>query len=65
MAFQKLEAIAGAEVGTHIAKPATLVDLVMPHIALAGSTENLIRSAAYGVGGYLVAKKKITGNFFG
>lgn len=62
MAFEKFSKDAATK--THGAVEASVIDLVMPTTELVGTTANVIRSAAHVAGGYMWAKKKITGNFF-
>jgi len=63
MAFEKfVPATTGA---THVAAAASITDVLMPTVPLVGTTENLLRAAAYGGLGYVIANKKHTGAFFG
>jgi hypothetical protein len=61
MAFEKFSKDAATK--THGAVEATMIDLVMPHIELVGSTNNTIRSGVYALGGWLARGKKETGRF--
>lgn len=63
MAFEKFSTSAANK--THGVAEASVVDLLLPHVELVGGAANMARSAAYVGAGYLLAKKKITGNFFG
>jgi len=51
MAFQKFSDTATTK--THGAVDASMIDVLMPHTELVGSTSNLMRSAAYGVIGWV------------
>lgn len=62
MAFEKFSKDAATK--THGAVEASVIDLVLPTTELVGTTANVIRSGAHVAGGYMWAKKKITGNFF-
>lgn len=62
MAFEKFSTSAANK--THGVVEASLVDVLLPHVELVGGLANMTRSAAYTGAGYLLAKKKITGNFF-
>lgn len=59
--IKKFEAAATG--ATHAAVDGSIVDALMPHVPLADSTSNFIRSAIYGVGGWVLATRKHTGSF--
>jgi hypothetical protein len=59
--IKKVEAAATG--GTHVIVDGTIVDALMPHTMLGDSTSNFIRSAVYGVGGWVLATRKHTGGW--
>lgn len=52
MSFQKFSDTAAAT-KTHVAVDATIIDVIMPHTELVGSTANFVRSGVYALGGWL------------
>lgn len=61
MAIQKFAAVATG--GTHAATDASVIDLLMPHVELVGSTNNTLRSVAHLAIGYFGRGYKDTGRF--
>lgn len=49
--FQKF--VPAASGATHVAADASIVDILMPHVELVGSTANFLRSGVYALGGWV------------
>lgn len=61
MAFKKFTTAAATK--THGTEDASIVDLLMPHTELEGSSANFLRSGGYALLGWVARGKKETGSF--